>query len=62
MCAKETERTDYTRPWTPPPSRIESLLLLVFLIVLVAFAAMTVNRGAYRKKTRTDAQVYFRGA
>ena len=62
MCAKETERTDYTRPWTPPPSRIERLLLLVFLIVFVAFAAVTVNRAAYRKKTRTDAQVYFRGA
>ena len=59
---KHTGFTDYTRPWFPPPNRLEKWILFVSSALLIAFAANTVNRGAFLKRRMTDAQVYFRAA
>jgi len=58
----DTQQQKLTRPWTPAPSRIEKVLLLVFLLALIAFAINTVNRGAFLERPMTDAQIFFRGA
>jgi hypothetical protein len=56
------EFADYARPWTPAPGRTEKIILTIFLIVIVAFSAITINRGAFLSRPMTDAQVLFRGA
>ena len=58
----DPESTDYARPWSPPPRRLEKVFIALSLLALVGLAANTVNRGAFLKRPMTDAQVFFRGA